>query len=185
LALISNIRKNVGALAFRSELKKVRRDKKTCNLDGAHKIGVVYYLPDEETYNKITTYVKKLQGMGKSVKALGYVENKGLTGYFLPKLSFDFLYPSGLNWSYRPVSDAAKDFMQTEFDILIDLTTEDILPLLYISGLSKARFKAGLQSKDKNAHLDLMISLSEEDKLDELIAQVDHYLSIINKENES
>lgn len=185
MAIISNIRKNIGVLALKSEIKKVSREKKICNLSEANKIGIVYYLPDEETYNKVTTFVKRLQEMGKSVKALGYVENKGLTGYFLPKLSYDFLYPSGLSWNFKPVSDAAKDFMQSEYDILIDLTTEDILPLLYVTGLSKARFKTGMQSDAKNTYLDLMISLSEDGELDELIEQIDHYLSIINKENES
>jgi len=172
-------------LALRNESRKVVREKKICNLTNAEKIGVIYYLPEEGTYNKITSYVKKLQEMGKSVKALGYVENKGLTGYFLPKLSYDFLYPTGLSWNYKPISSPAKDFMDTDFDILIDLSVDDMLPLLFITGLSKAKFKTGMQSKGREGYLDLMINLEDEGKLDDLIEQIDHYLSIINIENEN
>lgn len=185
MSIITNIRNKVGRILLKREHHKLSRQKKICNIADAGKIGVVYFLPDEETYSKVSAFVKKLQNAGKPVKALGFVENKRLTGFFMPKLSYDFLYPSGLNWNYKPISEQAKDFMDTEYDILIDLNTKDILPLLYITGLSKAKFKAGLQSSERAGYLDLMISLAEKDDLDELIKQIEHYLSMINKENES
>ena len=75
-------------------------------------------------------------------------------------------------------------FIDTDFDILLDLSMKSMLPLLYIAGLSKAKFKAGSQSDDRKPHLDLMISLRQGDELDELIAQISYYLSIINRNNE-
>ena len=170
---------------LKRESRRISRGRQICNLNNASRIGIVYYLPDETTYRKVSAFVKQLQDSGKKVKALGYVESKMLTGMFLPKLSYDFLYPSGLSWNYKPVSIPAKDFIESEFDILIDLSTEDILPLLFITALSRAKFKAGMQSADRAGFLDLMISLQEKQELDELITQIDHYLSIINTENES
>jgi hypothetical protein len=172
-------------MALKRESSRVRRDRKIFNLAGASNIGVLYYLPDEPTYRKISDYVKKLQDTGKIVKALGYVQNKRLTGQFLPKLSYDFLYPAGLNWQFKPIATAAKDFIEAEYDILLDLSVEDHLPLLYITGMSKARFKVGLKSDRRSKYLDLMMDLGDKDGLDELIEQVDHYLTIINKKDES
>jgi hypothetical protein len=172
-------------MALRRESSRVRRVRKVINLARASSIGVLYYLPDEPTYRKISKYVKKLQDSGIKVKALGYVHSKRLTGQFLPKLSYDFLYPAGLNWQFKPVAQAAKDFIDEEFDILLDLSVEDYIPLLYITGVSRARFKAGLKSDRRSRYLDLMIDLGEKDGLDELIEQVDHYLTIINKKDES
>lgn len=151
----------------------------------AKRIGVLYYLPEESVYAKISSYVKKLQDDGKQVKALAYVDDKKLIGKFLPKLSFDFLYPAALKWNYKPVSSAASDFVETEFDILIDLSTKDILPLIYIAATSRAKFKAGMQRDGVAPYLDLMISLDEENRLDELITQIDHYLKLITNKNES
>lgn len=172
-------------MVLKREAARTSRERKVINLDKASTIGIIYFLPDEPTYRKISAYVKKLQDSGKSVKALGYVESKRLTGQFLPKLSYDFLYPSGLAWNYKPVSTAARDFMESDYDILIDLSIEDYLPLLHIIAISKAKFKAGMQSDRRSRYLDLMISLGKKDGLDELIKQIDHYLSIINKTNES
>ena len=153
-------------------------------MDEAGSIGVLYFLPDEPVYRKISAYVKKLQDKGKTVKALGYVESKHLTGQFLPKLSYDFFYPSGLSWNFKPTSTAVKEFIDSEFDILIDLSTENSLPLLFITGLSRAKFKVGMQRDASSAYLDMMISLQEKDGLKELITQIDHYISIINKKDE-
>jgi len=185
LTIITNIREQIGRVILKRESARVVREKKIINLGEASSIGLIYYLPDEPTYRKISAYVKQLQDTGKTVKAIGYVESKRLTGQFLPKLSYDFLYPSGLRWDYKPVSTAAKDFIESEYDILMDLSTKDLLPLLFITGMSKAKFKAGMQSKARSGYLDLMIKMGEEDGLDELIKQINHYLSMINKKNES
>ncbi|MCK4569464.1 MAG: hypothetical protein KAT76_04185 [Bacteroidales bacterium] len=185
MSIITNIREWAGRIILKRESARIIRNRRIFNLDEASRIGIIYYLSDEPAYRKISAYVKTLQDAGKTVKALGYVESKRLTGQFLPKLSYDFLYPSGLSWNYKPVSTAAKDFMESDYDILLDLSTEDFLPLLFITGMSKARFKAGMQSCSRSGFLDLMISLGDKDGLDELIKQIDHYLSIINKKNES
>ena len=181
MSIITNIREWAGRIILKRESARIIRNRRIFNLDEASRIGILYYLSDEPTYRKISAYVKHLQDTGKTVKALGFVKSKRLTGQFLPKLSYDFLYPSGLSWNYKPVSTAAKDFMESDYDILLDLSTEDFLPLLFITGMSKARFKAGMQSCSRSGFLDLMISLDEKDGLDELIKQIDHYLSIINK----
>ena len=185
MSIITSIRERTGLIVLKREAARSKRERRVINLEKASNIGILYFLPDEPTYRKISAYVKKLQDSGKSVKALGYVESKRLTGQFLPKLSYDFLYPSGLAWNYKPVSTAARDFMESSFDILIDLSTDDYLPLLYITGTSKAKFKAGMQSDRRSGYLDLMISLGKKDGLDELIKQIDHYLTIINKTDES
>lgn len=185
MSVVTNIRRSIGTVQLKREHNKLARHKQISNLAIASDIGIVYFLPDEEAYNKVSGYVKRLQEMGKRVKAIGYVENKRLTGFFMPKLSYDFIDPTNLAWNYKPVATQARDFMETEFDILIDLSTDNILPLMFITGLSKAKFKTGLQNKEKANYLDLMISLEKEEDLDELIKQIDHYLSIINIKNDS
>ena len=172
-------------MALKKEASRLHRNRKIFNLAEASRIGILYYLDDDTVYAKVSTYVKKLQDEGKNVKALAYVEDKKLTLQLMPKLSFDFLYPSGLSWNLKPVSIHAKDFMEEEYDILIDLCIKDVFPLIYITGTSNARFKVGLKSTQRSPWLDLMLELDKEKGLDDLIEQVDHYISIINKNNES
>lgn len=172
-------------MALKREASRIHRNKKIFNLKDASRIGILYYLEDETVYPRVSAYVKKLQDSGKTVKALAYVEDKTLTAQLMPKLSFDFLYPSGLSWNMRPVSIHARDFIEEEYDILIDLSISDIFPLLYITGTSNARFKVGKKSTQRSPWLDLMLEMDDTKGLDDLIEQVDHYISIINKNNES
>ena len=174
------IRKYAGFCRLRRESSKVLREKRTVGLSKARNIGLVYYLPDEESYRTVSAFVKKLQEQGKVVKALAYVENRRLTGLFLPKLSYDFFYPSGLGWNYKPRTLRVKDFTDTPFDLLLDLSLADKLPLLFVTAMSKAKFKAGMQSDARSRLLDLMISLDNKKGLQDLIEQLEHYLNIIN-----
>ena len=169
---------------LKREYAQSARSRRVCNLESAKDIGIVYYLPDEEAYETVSAYVKKLQDRGKNVKALGYVEKKHLTGRFMPKLSYDFLYPSGLSWYLKPQSPAARDFMDAGYDILIDLSLQEFVPVSYILALSKAGFKVGLHSETKSEYLDLMIDLKGKGTLKDLIIQADHYLNEINKKYE-
>ena len=184
MSILNNIKEKAAGIILKREYAATGRMRKICNMDLAGKIGILYYLPDEATYETVSRYVKKLQDRGKTVKALGYVEQKQLAGRFAPKLSYDFLFPSGLNWFLKPQSASAKDFIDTPYDILIDLSLREIVPLRYVLALSKALFKVGLQSETKAEYLDLMIDLQNKGTLDELIAQLDHYLNELNKKNE-
>jgi len=183
--MIRKIREKAGKYLLRKAGSRTVRNRKVINLEDASDIGIIYYLPDETVYAKVSEFVRQLQDSGKKVKALGYVESKRLTGRFLPKLSYDFLYPAGLNWFCKPVAEAARDFIDTEFDLLIDLSTEDMIPLLHITALSKAKFKAGMLSNERKPYLDLMISLQGKGGLDELITQIRHYTSILNRNYDS
>jgi len=185
LNIVSSIRVKSGRIALKRQASRINRNRKIFNLQQASRIGILYYLEDDTVYAKVSEYVKKLQEAGKTVKALGFVEDKKLTGQLMPKLSFDFLYPSGLSWNLKPVSIHAKDFIEEEYDILIDLSIENVFPLLYITATSNARFKVGLKSTQRSPWLDLMLEMDDTKGLDDLIEHVDHYISIINKNNES
>ncbi len=77
------------------------------------------------------------------VKALGYASNKLVTNHFLPVLSFDFFNPGQINWFHIPKAPCVQDFIETDFDICINISSENVFPLKYIAGMSKARLKVG------------------------------------------
>lgn len=185
MKIITKIREQAAITELRKEVRNMHRTPRVISLEKARNIGVLYYLPDERSYRIVSGFVKQLQDDGKNVKALAYVEDKRLTGQFLPKLSYDFLYPSGLKWNYRPNASMARDFIDTEFDILIDLNTGKYLPLTFLTALSKARFKAGLESEYNKNYLDMMISLKKDVSLEDGIREMKHYLSLINRKNEA
>ncbi|MDP4267511.1 MAG: hypothetical protein Q8880_08765 [Bacteroidota bacterium] len=187
MEIIDKIKYIIGTYFLKKEIEKRQRVKRITNIADAKTIGILYELSDVERYGIISDFVKSLQDKQKIVKALGYIPAKIVPHYCFPKISFDFFTQKDLNWYYKPINKRVYDFINTEFDILIDLTTDKIFPLEYIATLSSAKFKTGRKdhskADDKQLY-DLMIDIEKNKTVLTFIKHIDYYLSIINKKND-
>lgn len=163
------------------EQSSLGRKLRLLNLDQARRIGILYSLNDVPDYDKVSEFVSELQHKQKDVKALGFVRNKNLITRFLPKLSFDFFSVKDISWFYRPIHTKLKDFIEKEFDLLIDLSVHENFPLKYIAGLSHSYCKVGRFSEENSNYYDIMIDIKPSATLEDFLDQVRHYLTIINK----
>lgn len=179
--MLTSLRTSIGNYLLRREAASVARNRSMINLVRAKSVGVLYALNAPPDYNDVETFVSSLQKEHKEVRALGYLQHKGLISRFLPKLSYDFFSQTEVGWFYKPVNLKVNDFIGTEFDLLIDLTMEDYLPLKFVAGLSRARCKVGLFSDENARYYDLMIKIDHTQRLPEFIKQIRHYLTIIQQ----
>jgi len=180
--MFRKIRSLIGLHYFKKELEFTSRNRKLVNLRDAKKIGILYNLDDVPDYDVVAEFVTQLQHDRKEVKALGFVKNKNLVSRFLPKLSYDFFSMKDINWFYKPVKQKVMDFMQKDFDLLIDLDMKDSLPLKYISGLSMSMCRVGRFSEASIPCYDLMLNVESSTSISEFIKQITHYLTIINND---
>ena len=100
----------------------------------------------------------------------------------MPMLQFDFFFLKDLNWYYKPQNYIIKNFIEKDYDILINLCDSRCIPIKYLAGSSRARFKVG-KYEEKLDLYDMMINVKG-NTIDELINEIYHYLNIINKKNE-
>ena len=100
------------------------------------------------------------------------------------KLNFEAICQKDLNWYRIPQGNTVQNFMAEEFEIIIDLTLEDRLPIQYILAKSRARFKVGRWSESNKRILDMMIDMAGSRSLPQLIQQVHHYLLMVNSKPE-
>ena len=156
------------------------RIRKPITLAEARSAALLYYLPDEETYKKAETLVSQLAEMGIKTRVACYSDLKISPHYFIPKISQDIVMVKDLNWCLQPKKTFVKEFIDTEFDILIDLSLKEHLPLLYLASLSKAVLKVGRYQEDYELFYDLMIHTSDDETIDSFAEQVLHYLGKIN-----
>ncbi|HNY02800.1 MAG TPA: hypothetical protein PKG48_09450 [Bacteroidales bacterium] len=173
------MRIRIGQYYYRRETTRSERRSQMTNLDDARRIGILYTLDDMPDYERVSEFVSRLQNDHKEVKALGFVKNRNLLQRFLPKLSFDFFSKRDLTWFYKPIHSQVKDFIEKEFDLLIDLSMQDTFPLKYISGLSRALCRVGKFSEDNTQYYDLMIDTKPSMTQEEYMKQVQHYLTVI------
>lgn len=117
----------------------------------------------------------------KTVQALGYFHEKETPQFVTPERDFDYFNKKDLNWFMKPDSASIHKFANQKFDILVDLSIEEVFPVEFVLATSKAKFKVG-KGGGKNRHFyDLMINIEEGQGLNFLVKNINHYLNMINK----
>ncbi|MBX7093409.1 MAG: hypothetical protein K1X56_01725 [Flavobacteriales bacterium] len=180
--MFEGIKRKIGLRQMRSEYKNLRRVGKVFNLSTAQSVALIYQCDSEEKLEQVKKYVRHLKeehGI-KKLMALGFVNEKTLPEYAKAKLDLDFFCQADLSWNLRPSGNAVRNFCSESYDILIDLEKDEIVPLRHILNKSKSRFKVGYFTEQFGNYYDFMLDVKSTEMLD-YIAQVNHYLSIINK----
>ncbi len=185
---IRQIRINAGNYFLHKGIASLKRDKKLVSINSAGSVGILFELTEEGIYYSIQKYFQKLQENKIKVKALGFASNKIISNHFLPVLSFDFFNPKQLNFFFLPKAPCVQDFVETDFDICINIASENVFPLKYIAGMSKARLKVGAYNKDMPAKkydelakiYDIMLLSEENHNQIDFLNNIHEYLTILN-----
>ncbi len=177
--IIENIKRSAANYVLRKKLGKMNRDKKMVNLHNARTIGIIYNVNSQTTFQIVKTLVKDLTSRQRQVMAIGFVNRKSIPNYCIAANSGYHFNLRDLNWYGAPKNDYVHEFINKEFDILIDLSLDDLFIFKYIAGLSRSKFKVG---RHNDAHLDcfdLLIKMEPNVSLEALIEQIIHYLVVL------
>jgi hypothetical protein len=117
----------------------------------------------------------------KGIKAIGigHINSKREKDTFATIAHSGFSNNCNVRWSGRPKTGDGIQFMQEQFDILIDLSIQKVLVLQYILVHSVAAFKVGWESSEYN-YYDLNIDVKENPHCRYLMEQIVFYLENIN-----
>lgn len=182
MSFISNIKLSIGINILRSKLKKLKRERGVFNFDNAKTVGLVFNATKQESFDIANEFVKFLELKTITVKTLGFVDSKEVLEFYRETVNTKYFSKKNLNWFGKPKNENVDKFINQNFDILIDLSLIDEYPIVYISALSKAKFKVG-RLTGKEEYLDFMIDISKKPEYKYLIEQIKHYLLSLNKNN--
>ncbi|MFH1321756.1 MAG: hypothetical protein ABII90_14045 [Bacteroidota bacterium] len=179
--MFKNLRINIGRYLLKKEITYVIRNRAVHNFDSAHRIGVLYDATNRRTYDRVKDFVQYLKEKKKQVVSLGFINSNDPNQ--LPKTQLEYRYftKKELNWCFEPKSIEVKNFIQEDYDVLIDLCIDKCFPIRYICGLSKAKFKVGPSGENSMVYYDLILNIEKRKTLENYIIHLKHYLSIINK----
>lgn len=180
MKLFDNFRKKSAQKYLINHAADVNRTIKQVNLNTATSIALLYYLPDEETYKKAEEIIAQLSARNLKTRVVCYSPLKFDPHYFIPKITQDIINNKNLNFRFQPDKAFVNEFVQTEFDILIDLSLSDQLPLLYLATMSRAGLKIGRFDENHKNIYDLMIHQKEDETIESFAKQIFHYLNQIN-----
>lgn len=156
------------------------RERRGSNLSGAGSVALLYIDSDETYFKQVKACVKTLHetyGINR-VCALGYVAlpSKHLPIYHAQRLEYMYFTKSDLNWHLEP-KVSLMNFISEPFDVLIDLSLTECLPMQYILKASKARMKVGARTAKSGDLLDLTIGVPEGTTRDAYWNDVIYYLT--------
>jgi hypothetical protein len=121
-------------------------------------VGILLDASDSRHCRIIRDYQQKLTGMGVTSQLLGYYNSRVVDD----PPDFPFFTAQQLSFAYIPKAGVADEFINTPFDVLINLDMKMHKPLSYIAAASKALFKIGPANGD-HRHYDLMIHTPDGD----------------------
>jgi len=87
-----------------------------------------------------------LQQDGKKVTAWGYADKKETTSVILP--DFRILNHKQIDFFQKPLGLFIKELQESEFDLMIDLTLNVVLPQEYLAMYANVSFKTGVRKSD-------------------------------------
>lgn len=135
----------------------------------------------ESDYLERNTLIKQLsnqlQNDGKTVSMWGYIDKKDITTLILPVGRI--LGSRDITLLGRPKQEIIDDLKKENWDILIDLSQTNCLPLRYLALEADVPFKCGLHRNDGT--LDFMIDMPANEDPTELFNQIIHYIKQLNQ----
>jgi len=130
---------------FNRSLKKHKsfREKKIVSLEQVRSMGIICQITDENSYKEMYDLFSKLHSPKRTVWLMGYINESKVPYFCLQQLTADYFSRKQLNWYGKPDFIQLHDFIDKDFDILIDFSRNDLLPLQYILSASKAKLLVG------------------------------------------
>lgn len=166
---------------LQQKIKHLSVKRQAINFDKARRIGILFDATDQANEQLISRYKKKLQDSGKQVEVLAFVDDK--LEHDQTTL-FKYFNRKNLSWTLQPTGSTVEQFIQTPYDILLNLHINSVPALEYVSALSQAHLRVGQFRNDSEYCYDLMIDIPAGDSLGNFIAQADSLLKKINKQKQ-
>jgi hypothetical protein len=170
------LKKKYGNSQLSKMLKRRKHTAVAVSFDNVKRLGVIYPANEEARFRKLKSLMESLPEHIK-FSTLGYVDSKELSDFHIQPAEFRFFCQADLNWYYKPVSDTVRAFISTPFDVLIDLSKDNCLPIQFVLAETHARLIAG-RFQDDTVY-DFMINPTENKTDEYFFEQLIRYLKMI------
>lgn len=158
--LLSQFRLRSGLYMLKQEIKKISRKNHSVSLAHAQNIGILFTINNETELKEAEDLAKTLKTVNKKVQLMGFLTNKLLN--IKPNSNLQLLTVEDIAWNYVPKKEKIINFVNNEFDMLINLCTEICFPLTYVTAMSKSLFKVGAYNPKQAIIFDFMIDTQQQ-----------------------
>ncbi len=177
--MFDNLKYNKSLKELGKLTKFLKRQRQMYNLTTARHVGIVFNLTDSKVFDAVVGFKSMLERIPITVEAVGYFNDKEVQQLYTMEKGIKVFSRAELNWYKKPEATVVSEFVAKDFDILIDLTQDEVLPLRWVSSLSKAKFKVGALNYFNNP-FDLIVTVDKSLGLEYLTQQIYNTLEVLN-----
>ncbi|MBQ8721064.1 MAG: hypothetical protein IJY67_02820 [Paludibacteraceae bacterium] len=141
--------KRIRQYFFDRAVKHTSRASHYLSWDNIRTVLVLFESDLQEKNQEARDFIKLLQTEGKKVVACCYVDKKKAETATLD--NYIVIDRSQVNWLQRPKEEFTQP-LKTQFDVVMDMTENDCLPLKYILLQSKSNFRCGKSRVDNELY---------------------------------
>jgi hypothetical protein len=175
----------LGRYFLKLRIKKAKRKLHVSTFETANNIAILYNVSSKQTNGKVRNagnqkiahfaqHIAQTHADTK-ISILGFCDTTETKQVHKTDIfSNTIITKNDFTWYGTAKSETLEKFINTPFDILIDLSLEQTFPLEYIVRLSHASFKIG--RLNQSLLYDFMIDIKNEKNIDYLIQQISVYL---------
>jgi hypothetical protein len=178
--MLQHFQRNLIRSLIKRKQNKQTKPARRVSLKEAKNIGILTMIETEEAFDQILDFSKDFEVNGAVVKGLAFVPSKTIPDFLLSQSRFKFFSKRDVNIVGIPRSNEVLEFLETGFDILLDLSLAEYLPLSYVVGVSNAGMKAGRYSNGIINDYDFMILENGGSNFGDFLDSMKNYLSKIN-----
>jgi hypothetical protein len=175
IEFFNQIRLKFGFRQLKQEIKKLTRKNHSISLSNAKNVGVLISIQNQSQLSEVEEFAKSLTQQNKKVKLLAFIGDKSLK---LSSSIIEIITLEDVEWNFIPKKEKVINFVNNEFDILLNLCTEICFPLIYITAKSKSLFKVGAYDKKNSPFFDFMLQTQQQSVLG-FTTELKHYLDKI------
>lgn len=180
MKLLDNFKQKSALKYLFANQHKQARIQKSVNLAKAKSIALLFEIADEQAYITAQKIAESFRTANQKIRVVCYSPYKIDPPFFIPKLQYEILNSTNRNWRYQPVKPFVKDFIEEDFDLVVNLNLNRDLTLLYLLVMSKASIKVGPYAEDLHGFYDLMVHATADETPETFAEQVIRYLNHIN-----
>lgn len=152
--------KRIREYFLKREVRRYERKSKFRSWDDIRSILLLFESDYQEKNDDARAFIKMLQSEGKRVVACCYVNKKVAETATLD--NYIVLDRKTTNWLGRPHDAVVGERLKEKFDVVLDMTSTDIVPLKYVLVCANSDFRCGRsRGENGNTLYDFVIEMPE------------------------
>lgn len=178
-----SVRHRYSLKLFNKRARKIEFPHDFVDLDRAKTIGFIVNinLLQPKDLIALTDFLTKLEDTGKDVFIVEINFKRKSEPMFNETIKSIFINPEHVNWLGFPAIGRLQEINKQKSDILLNLDVSEKMTSRFICGLSNAKTRVGMYEEGYEEYYELMLEISPETKLKDMLSHLETYLKMIEK----